>query len=120
MFMIRNEYYSDDNINFIKNHTSDNRNYDKIAGFYYYDSVILKPKNMDEPVKNIEKIKIPRSIPKDIKLNDSPFYYRILSQTQSETAVWYLRVIIFEPNDFEDRRKQTKGLSCGSFDISRL
>ena len=120
MYLIRNEYYPDDNTNFIKNHSSDNRNYDRMSGFYYYDHVILKPKNMDEPVKNIEKIKIPRIIPKDVKLNDSPFYYRILSQTQSETAVWYLRVIIFEPNDFEDRRKQTKGLSCGSFDINRL
>lgn len=120
MYLIRNEYYTDDNTNFIKNHSSDNRNYDRMTGFYYYDHVIMKPKNMDEPVKNIEKIKIPRIIPKDVKLNDSPFYYRILSQTQSETAVWYLRVIIFEPNVFEDRRKQTKGLSCGSFDINRL
>ena len=120
IYLIHDEYYSDDNTNFIKNHTTENRNYDKMAGFYYYDHVILKPKVLDEPVKNIDKIKIPKSIVKDVKLNDSPFYYRIASQTVSETSVWFLRVIIYEPNEYEDRRKQTKGLSCGSFDISRL
>lgn len=120
IYLIRDEYYSDDNTNFIKNHTSDNRNYDRMAGFYYYDHVILKPKVLDEPVKTIDKIKIPKILPKDVKLNDSPFFYRITSQTASETSIWYLRVIIYEPNEYEDRRKQTKGLSCGSFDIARL
>lgn len=121
IYLIHDEYYADDNVNFIKNHSKEGRNYDKMAGFYYFDHVILKPKTIEiEPVKSIEKIKLPKLIPKDNKINDSPFYYRIVSQTSSENSIWYLRVIIYEPNEHEDRRKQTKGLSCGSFDITRL
>lgn len=128
MYFIHNEYYADDNKNFIKNHCNKNRNYYNMAGFYYYNEIILKPKEIDlvndifpeEPIKKLEKIKISK---KESELNlftGTPFVFKIISENAMEPSVWFLRVTILELNEYTDTRKKNKGVNCNSFDLKRL
>lgn len=128
IYLIHDEYYSDDDRHFIKNHSKENRNFHKIAGFYYYDTIILKPKEIDlindiypETLnQNIEKIKIQKKEINQELFEGTPYIFKIISNNNIEPSIWYLRVTILEPNDHIDNRRKNKGINCVSFDVKKL
>lgn len=128
IYIIHDEYYSDDDKNFVKNHSSKGRSYEQIAGFYYYDSVILRPKDVDlvnnkfpdKEVETIETIKLKRFVPNETKFSVSPYYFKIVTCNNTELTVWYIRIVILDPALFVDKRRQSKGVSCGSFNVEKL
>lgn len=127
IYYIHDEYYADDLNKFTFNHSSKGRSYTKIAGFYYKNEVILKPKEVNllenkfpKEIVSFEKFSLPKLIYTTKITNNSPYVYRILSSTVMEPIVWFLRVIILVPNDSEDGRKRNRGLSCISFDQKKL
>ena len=128
IYLIHDEYYADDNKNFVKNHSNENRNYNKIAGFYYYDTIILKPKEIDlvnsifpdELKEKTEKIKIHRQEITQELFEGTPYIFKIISNNNMEPNIWYLRVAILKPNEHIDNRCRNKGTNCVSFDIQKL
>lgn len=129
IYLIHDEYYSDDDKKFVENHSSENRNYNNMAGFYYYDRVILKPKNINlaenkfiEPGQEIEikEISLPKQIKNSVTINDSPFLFKIISYSPLEPTIWYLRVVVLEETEYKDNRKKNKGVNCASFNVERL
>ena len=130
IYLIHDEYYIGDEKKFLENHCSKNRNYNNIAGFYYYDKVILKPKEINlaenKFLDNDDKIVIKEiSLPKHVKetlvpLNDSQFLFKLTTHSALEPTIWYIRVVITEVNDVKDNRKKNKGINCSSFNVERL
>lgn len=128
IYLIHDEYYIDDDKHFIKNHSKENRNFHKIAGFYYYDTIIIKPKEIDlindiypeELNQNIEKIKIIKKEINQQLFEGTPYIFKIISNNNIEPSIWYLRVTILEPNEHIDNRRKNKGINCVSFDLKKL
>ena len=120
IFMIHDEYYEDDDKNFIKNHSTKGRDFEKIAGVYVGNKVYLKPKNEEDNGKFIKL-----SIVKDNgeEWPEIPFRFKISSyaNNKAEDSIWSLRVIIVEDTTvYNDKRKINTGLNCTSFDINKL
>lgn len=111
IYFIHDEYYDDDHKNFVVNHTSEGRDINKMTGFYMNNMVVKKDGSMIrlDKYNSVEKT-----------LDDMPYAFKILSYSTSESMTWYLRVVILEPNDVEDRRRINRGTSCISFKIKNL
>ena len=116
IFAIHNEYYSDDETNFIFNHCRVNRDLNKIAGFYYGEKIILK----DGTVKNIPLSFI--SIDGD---KNHPYIYKITSISSkgimSANSPFYLHVKLMKNIEKgEDKRKHSSGIACTSMNVKEL
>lgn len=114
MYEIGNEYYPDDETNFIRNHCRKNRNISMFTGCYYGQEIILK----DGSSKIINY-----SFPIVEGLNNLPFLFKITCLSLSESSPFYIHVNIIKITDIDpnkDRRKINKGLVCTSMNISKL
>jgi hypothetical protein len=105
MYEIGNEYYSDDEQNFILNHSSSARSFTKMAGCYY-NSVII---HLDGSYKELKY-----SFPTTTGKEGFPFIFKINCMAISTNTPFYLHVKIvrFNTESVEDRRKLFKGISC--------
>ena len=111
MFKIHNEYYDDDDTNFVKNHSTQGRDFSKMSGCYFGNEILKK----DGTTLKLYKIK------KDAaKWDNIPFGFKITSFNDNSGLLWYLRVLIVDYNDHEDRRKINTGINCSSFKIERI
>ena len=120
IFMIHDEYYEDDDKNFVKNHSTKGRDFEKIAGVYVGNKVYLKPKNEGDAGKFIKL-----AVVKDNgeEWPEIPFRFKISSYANNKVddSIWNLRVIIVEDTTvYNDRRKINTGLNCTSFNIDKL
>ena len=114
MYEIGNEYYPDDETNFIRNHCKKNRNISMFTGCYYGQEIILK----DGSSKIINY-----SFPIAEGLKNLPFLFKITCLSLSESSPFYIHVNIIKMTDIDpnkDRRKINKGLVCTSMNISKL
>lgn len=111
-YEIHDEYYNDDETNFIYNHQSEHRNITKVAGLYYNESIILK----DGTIKKIDF-----SFPQYNGWKDIPYRFRISCLATSSASPYYLHVnIIKKQNEQEDGRKISKGVTCVGFDMEEI
>ena len=111
IYLIGDEYYDDDEINFINNHSLKGRDKSKMTGCYMNNKVLKR---------NGDSFTLRRVTNKYFELKDIPFAFKILSYSTSENLTWFLRLIIIQHVDVDDARKKNKGLSCYSFDTSKL
>ena len=113
MYEIGNEYYSNDDEQFIHNHISANRMRSRMIGCYYGNEIIL----MDGTTKNINY-----SFPIIQPLKGLPYYFNILSTALSDSSPFYIHVSVvkvFNENE-TDRRKKNKGVACNSMNVEQL
>ena len=113
MFDIGNEYYEDDEQNFIHNHCRKNRNKSSVAGCYYGQQIILK--NGTSKVINY-------SFPIVSVLPNLPYKFKISCLSFSESSPFYLHVNIIKivETSGNDKRKESKGLVCTSMNVTEL
>ena len=119
IFDIVDEYYEDDDKNFIVNHEKGARDRSKVVGFYYKEYIIFR----DGTVKTIPISYL--SIPGTSKI---PYLFKITSISsktqQTENSPWYLAVKIIDnkklAKEITDKRKQPVGIACTSMDITPL
>ena len=112
IYEIHDEYYENDETNFIFNHASENRNITKVAGFYDNENIILK----DGTIK-----KISVSFPKYEGWKDIPYRFRVSCLQLTSASPFYLHVnIIKKQNEQEDGRKISKGITCLGFDMNEI
>lgn len=110
IYEIGDEYYDDDETNYIYNHSTKNRSRNKLTGFYYKENIILK----DGTVKPIHYEFITPDM-KNIKR-----IYRI-SSFGLMTKTFYNVVNIVDIIDHvADGRKTKKGINCASYDITKI
>ena len=104
IYEIGDEYYDDDETNYIYNHSTKNRSRNKLTGFYYKENIILK----DGTIKPIHYEFITPDM-KNIKR-----IYRI-SSFGLMTKTFYNVVNIVDIIDHvADGRKTKKGINCAS------
>lgn len=113
MYELGNEYYPDDEENFINNHMRENRNVSLYKGCYYGQEVIL----MDGSSKIINY-----SFPVVNGTKNMPFLFKISCLAISENSPFYLHVNVVRMNEGgeNDKRRVNKGLVCTSMNISEL
>ena len=114
MYEIGNEYYPDDETNFIRNHCKKNRNVSMFTGCYYGQEIIL----MDGSSKIINY-----SFPIVEGLKDLPFLFKITCLSLSESSPFYIHVNVMKISDADpnkDQRKINKGLVCTSMNVTKL
>ena len=113
MFDIGNEYYEDDEINFIHNHCKKNRNRSSFIGCYYGQEIILR--------NGTSKI-INYAFPMMSQLKGLPYRFKIscLALTESSPFYIHVNVIRISENKSEDKRREAKGLVCTSMNINEL
>ena len=112
IFDIHDEYYPDDETNFIFNHTSKNRNVSKMVGFYNNEYIVMK----DGTTKRINL-----TFPNYTGWENIPYKFRITCLALTVSSPFYLHVNISKKqNDQEDGRKISKGVTCVSFDFKEL
>jgi hypothetical protein len=113
VYDIHDEYYPDDETNFIYNHQRENRNRETFTGCYYGSYIIFK----NGSYKTIDL-----SFNTQVKPNPYPYMFKITCLSFSEYSPYYIHVSIIQ-NDYEkdkDKRKFKKGISCYSFDVTKL
>lgn len=100
LFDIHDEYYADDEINFIKNHSYKNRNKKNIAGMYYNGQIIMK----DGSTKRID-YKFVKTVP-----------HQEFNKTFEMQASTGIRIMFYstadETEEITDKRKAVKGVDC--------
>lgn len=113
MFDIGNEFYEDDEINFIHNHCRKNRNKSSVVGCYYGQEIILK---------NGESKLINYSFPIVGALKGLPYRFKISCLALTESSPFYIHVNVIKiiENKSTDKRKESKGLVCTSMNINEL
>ena len=113
MYEIGNEYYPDDEVNFIHNHCRKNRNLSLFTGCYYGQEIILK----DGTSKLINY-----SFPMVEGLKNLPFKFKITCLVLSESSPFYIHVNVIKISEKEtnDKRRENKGLVCTSMNVSKL
>lgn len=112
IYFIHDEYYADDKINFITNHSTKGRNKQNIAGFYCNNMIIMK----DGSIETINKSKEVKD-----SFDGMPYGFKITSFHSLDSSSWFLQVVISENlKEVSDRRKQMRGVCCNSFDITKL
>lgn len=112
IFDIHDEYYIDDETNFVFNHQSENRSFGKMAGFYNNELIVMK----DGTTKRIGM-----SFPTYTGWKNIPYKFRITCLALSSSSPFYLHVNISKKQDEqEDGRKVSKGVTCVSFDFREL
>jgi hypothetical protein len=113
IYDIHDEYYDDDDVNFVYNHCRENRNRETFSGCYYGHIIILKngtSRNINFLFHTLEK------------KNPYPYLFKITCLSFSEYSPFYLHVNIIkvEKNTHTDKRKIRKGKSCTSFEINKI
>ena len=113
MFNIGNEFYEDDEVNFIHNHCRKNRNRSSMAGCYYGQEIIL--------CNGTSKL-INYSFPVVGQLKGLPYRFKISCLALTESSPFYIHVNVIKITETksEDRRKESKGLVCTSMNINEL
>lgn len=114
MYEIGNEYYPDDETNFIRNHCRKNRNSSLFTGCYYGQYVIFK----DGTYKMINY-----SFPIVNPLKGLPYVFKISCLNITESSPFYLHVNVVRVSkneNIKDRRKLNKGIVCMSMNVSEL
>ena len=113
MYEIGNEYYPDDETNFIHNHCKINRNTSTYTGCYYGREIILK----DGTSKLINY-----SFPLVEGLKDFPFKFKITCLNLTESSPFYIHVNVIKitKTEINDRRRENKGLVCTSMNVEEL
>lgn len=113
MFNIGNEFYEDDEVNFIHNHCRKNRNRSSFVGCYYGQEIILK--NGDSKIINY-------SFPTVSQLKGLPYRFKISCLSLMESSPFYIHVNVIKISESksEDKRKESKGLVCTSMNINDL
>jgi hypothetical protein len=112
IYELGDEFYVDDDENFIFNHSIKQRSKNKIAGCYYKSRIILRK---DGSFKDII-YKFPL-----VKFFDKvPMFFKINCGLTTESRLFFLHVKIVrfsEIEDNEDRRHILKGITCFSTDV---
>lgn len=112
IYHIHDEYYEDDENNFIINHCSKNRNFKKIKGLYYGKEVIYlngDRKTITQVFKKLEPL---------IGFNR---IYTISSETNSYTGNnWFIKVVIVENVINKFGEETTLVNNCLSYDIKQI
>ena len=113
MYDIGNEFYEDDEVNFIYNHCRKNRNRSKFVGCYYGQEVILR--------NGTSKI-INYAFPVVGQLKGLPYRFKISCLALTESSPFYIHVNVIKITETknEDKRKESKGLVCTSMNINEL
>ena len=113
MFDIGNEFYEDDETNFIHNHCRKNRNKSSMKGCYYGQEIILK---------NGQSKLINYSFPIVGTLKGLPYRFKISCLALTESSPFYIHVNVIKVVETknEDKRKESKGLVCTSMNIQEL
>jgi hypothetical protein len=112
MYEIGNEYYPDDESNFIENHRKKNRNSSLMTGCYYGQIIILK----DGTSKNINY-----NFPLVDQHPEFNYRFKITSMMLSDSSPFYIHVnIIKMSSTTTDRRREPKGLVCTSHDQNNI
>lgn len=113
MYEIGNEYYPDDEVNFISNHCRGNRNSSKYVGCYYGQEIVMK----DGTSKLINY-----SFPMVDGLKSMPYKFKITCLTLSESSPFYIHVNVIKVSETanNDRRRENKGLVCTSMNVEKL
>jgi len=115
IYAIHDEYYADDNKNFVKNHSTEGRDFEKIAGVYVGNKIYLK--DSEDVIKlTVKKGDL-------VEWPEIPYRFKITTyaNNKADDSLWSLRVIIIENTMiYSDKRKINTGLNCISFDISKL
>lgn len=113
MYEIGNEYYPDDENNFIHNHCKINRNSSLYVGCYYGQEIIFKD--------GTNKV-INYAFPIVDGLKDFPFKFKITCLNLTESSPFYIHVNVIKinKNEINDRRRENKGLVCTSMNITEL
>lgn len=113
MFDIGNEFYEDDEVNFIHNHCRQNRNKSSMIGCYYGQEIILK---------NGQSKLINYSFPIMGTLPNMPYRFKISCLALTESSPFYIHVNVIKivETKSNDKRKEAKGLVCTSMNINEL
>lgn len=113
MYNIGNEYYEDDEVNFIHNHCRKYRNKANMVGCYYGQRIIYKTGKYKFIDYSFPIVGILASIPYKFKISCLAF---------TESSPFYLHVSIIKviSNNTSDKRKEAKGLVCTSMNINEL
>lgn len=107
MYNLGNEYYDDDDKNFLVNHTRKGRNKARYTGCYYGNEIILR-----DGTSKVINYKFPMA-----KLKPNlPYMYKITCLVVSENSPFYIHVNIvrYNKDNTNDRRKINKGVICTS------
>lgn len=110
MYELGNEYYADDDVNFIHNHTRAGRNKATFVGCYYGNEVIMK-----DGTSKVINYKFPMAKPKP----NIPYTFKITCLVISENSPFYIHVNVVRCNkeDVNDRRRIAKGVICTSANL---
>jgi hypothetical protein len=116
LFEIYDEYYDDDHVNFIKNHSTNNRNATKASGCYFDNRVLLK---------SGEWLDIVPSFVSESKRPTGNYLFKITSASSSMGSRFYLHVIISDlkrakKTEVNDARYVSVGVNCDSFNHTLL
>ncbi len=112
IYYINDEYYEDDNVNFVKNHSTKGRNRKKMKGMYYSDQIILKDGRI---------IPIDRKAKELVVSSNSDRIYSINCEQNSFTGNnWFLKVVILklEINKFAETKLSVN--NCFSYDVNTI
>ena len=109
------EYYENDETNFIVNHSTEKRSRDKVAGLYYNNIIILKNGETKAVICNF--IEPPTN--KLMKL------FRITSLKNTISSKFTLHLIILDQSnesksEVDDRRYNIVGVNCDSYDVNKI
>lgn len=113
IYQLGDEFYDDDEENFIHNHTAHNRNKSRMTGCYYGNTIVFK----NGSAKAIN-YRFPAINPKP----SLPYTFKITCLTVSENSPFYIHVNIVKviKNDSTDRRKINKGIICTSANLKEI
>jgi hypothetical protein len=112
MYDIGNEYYADDETNFISNHSTLNRDFSKMAGCYFNTLIVLKDGSSKTILYSFPILKNKPAF---------SFIFKISCFMLSDNAPYYLHVKIVRFHKDEsniDQRHVFKGIACFSSDLS--
>lgn len=113
MYEIGNEYYPDDETNFIHNHCRGNRNSSLFTGCYYGQEIVL--------MNGTSKL-INYSFPLVEGMKGLPFKFKITCLSLTESSPFYIHVNVIKivEGELSDKRRENKGLVCSSMNVETL
>lgn len=114
MYDIGNEYYADDETNFVANHTPSGRSRGKMVGCYNNQVIVFR----DGTFKQISYV-----FPVVSGTKDLPFKFKITCLANSAVSPFYIHVVVIRKGtekEVTDRRRVMKGLVCVSMDTKEF
>ena len=109
IYRINNEYYDDDDKNFLYNHSTKGRDIKRMTGMYYGNHVILKSG------ETIEIKQMPKKI-NPIQLKNNKILSLAITSWKKMANQWRLSVVLGKYSKDEiDNRKLSDGLKCISY-----